>query len=157
MCVYVSTCLLCVPPHTPPLRRSKRYISAHWSPTGRWLRKHVQERDSQRGVEGLFREETLVRGYRQHITHAASPASDPDRLTFTERLHGFARSVMHIPTLLESAYSHTSALARTHTRTHTRARAYRHSHTLPALQPSALSAGCAGDKSSTQNAVTSAK
>lgn len=39
-------------PRTPS-SRCRRYVSAHWSPTGRWLRKHVQERDGLWGVQGV--------------------------------------------------------------------------------------------------------
>lgn len=139
MCVVYCMYVIFTAPYPtlqPSHRRCKRYISAHWSPTGRWLRKHVQERDSQRGVEGLFQEESPVPGCREPSHTQAHPPPDPDSITFIERLTWLCTvSNAYRPSWRVRASSHT----------------YARSHTLLCLHlnPSALT-DCAETKSSTQ-------
>lgn len=63
----------CSSPTLPPCCRL--YVSAHWSPTGRWLRKHVQERDGSVGSwGGVVMRRHWCLGCRGAIRHAALPA-----------------------------------------------------------------------------------
>ncbi|KAF3847458.1 hypothetical protein F7725_020486 [Dissostichus mawsoni] len=82
-------CDICVPARNLPAVY-RRYVSAHWSPTGRWLRKHVQERDGLCGVEGVVMRKGLMPGCREasHTVRNPIPASDRSSPTLNEQLHG---------------------------------------------------------------------
>lgn len=93
----------------PPCCR--RYVSAHRSPTGRWLRKHVQEWDGLWGVGGVvMRRGWCLAAERHHTRNLTCVWSSQPNLELATTW--LARSVLHTDTTGECvrAHSHTFCL-----------------------------------------------